>query len=62
VSRPTELFHGPFPPDRWGDQSYDVAPDGRFLMLRSVGETQLKVFVVLNWIEEVKHALERAKR
>ena len=57
VSPPHELFHGPYPPDQWGDQSYDVAPDGRFLMLRSTDESQMKVFVVLNWIDEIKNAL-----
>ncbi len=58
ASQPRELFHGPYPPDQWGDQSYDVAPDGRFLMLRSVDETQMKVLVVLNWIEEIKKAIK----
>ena len=57
VSPPQELFHGPYPPDQWGDQSYDVAPDGRFLMLRSTDESQMKVFVVLNWIDEIQGTL-----
>ena len=37
--------------------SYDVAPDGRFLMIRPVGDSNLtprRVVVVQNWIEEVK--------
>ena len=57
ASQPRELFHGPYPPDQWGDQSYDVAPDGRFLVLRAVDESQMKVLVVLNWIEEIKKAM-----
>ncbi len=53
---PERLFEGNFlrsfqPP------SYDVAPDGRFLMIRPDGEgnqTRQRVVVVQNWIEEVK--------
>ena len=35
-SPPRVLFAGVFPRHPYGDQSYDVAPDGRFLMARLV--------------------------
>ena len=62
VSPPEELFHGPYPRDRWGDQSYDVAPDGRFLMMRADADNRVEANVVLNWIEEVRHTLNDRKR
>ncbi len=52
---PEVLFEGPYyhevPP------SYDVGPDGRFLMIQptSAGQTETtKIVVVLNWFEELK--------
>jgi len=33
---------------------YDVAPDGRFLLLREGGEGSGRIRVVLNWLEELK--------
>jgi len=36
-------------------QSYDVAPDGRFLMIQEPQEpAPLGINVVLNWFEELK--------
>jgi hypothetical protein len=35
VERPIPLFEGDFIPDQFGNPNYDVAPDGRFLMLRN---------------------------
>ena len=53
ASPPVELFHGPFRRDEYGDQSYDVAPDGRFLMMRSVeGSGGVRIRVVKNWLAE----------
>ena len=34
--------------------SYDVALDGRFLMLKDVGQSQASLVVVLNWFEELR--------
>jgi hypothetical protein len=37
------------------DSNYDVAPDGQFIMLKSVEEsppTQLNI--IFNWVEELK--------
>jgi hypothetical protein len=44
------------PPPWWGSTAYDVAPDGRFLMI-SESESRrasMKLMVVLNWFEELK--------
>jgi hypothetical protein len=35
VSKPIELFDGPYTVDLSGHQRYDVAPDGRFLMVEN---------------------------
>jgi hypothetical protein len=33
---------------------YDLAPDGRFLMVKRSAEEQPRLHVVLNWQEELK--------
>jgi len=38
---------------------YDLAPDGRFLAIRSDSEAQVEIQIVLNWTEELRRALER---
>jgi serine/threonine-protein kinase len=51
VSRPARVFDTKY----WGNfYSYDVTRDGRFLMLKDVGQSQASVVVVLNWFEELK--------
>ncbi len=36
-------------------RNYDVAPDGRFLMLKSVEESPpTQVNIIFNWVEELK--------
>jgi serine/threonine-protein kinase len=57
-----ELFKGTYLRDHYGDVSWDVASDGRFLMLRPVRGSRLQVEVMLNWIEEVRARLDRAER
>jgi hypothetical protein len=49
------LFEAPYAFDRW-NPSYDVGPDGRFLMIRPSAEELAPpvVHVVLNWFEELK--------
>ena len=59
---PTELFRGPFASDPFGDQSYDVAPDGRFLMLRYAGGARPQLRVIHNWAAELKRKLAEAQR
>ena len=38
--------------DKQGRRNYDVAPDGRFLMIKDAGARHL--VVVQNWIEELE--------
>ena len=59
-SVPQQLFFGSFRRDVAGDQSYDVARDGRFLMLRPVARGRPTVEVTLNWIAEVRARIDRA--
>ena len=48
---PVRLFDVPVVVDGTGHAAYDVAPDGRFLMIRITPETRIKV--VLNWLAEL---------
>ena len=63
IGEPSALFR--FPPDMLQIQSeyytpWDVAADGRFIMVRSVGTaTQIEALIVVeNWFEELKARLE----
>jgi len=47
------LFH-----DFSGDLSWDLGPDGRFVMLRPVPGGRATVHVALNWIDDVRARLE----
>ena len=47
-----------------GTRAYDIAPDGRFLVIRSGqaeagGGTPSNMIVVLNWAEELKRLVPR---
>jgi Tol biopolymer transport system component len=44
VSTPVELFDGPYTVDLSGHQRYDVAPDGRFLMVENSEDFRIVVF------------------
>jgi Tol biopolymer transport system component len=57
---PEVLVSGSYAYDDSGDQSYDVAPDGRFLMMRSRENGGVTVHVVIGWIAEVEARLRRA--
>ena len=49
-----KLFSGAYAQTSW-DTSYDVARDGRFLMLKNTGSTaREEVIVVQNWLDELK--------
>ena len=37
------------------DTEYEVAPDGRFLMLTSAEQTAAPLRVVMNWTADLKH-------
>lgn len=62
ASVPEELFRGNFLRDLWGDQSYDVAADGRFLMLRPSSDSRVQVQVIYNWVTELRAKLAEANR
>jgi Tol biopolymer transport system component len=51
VSIPHELFDGPYTLDLSGHQRYDVAPDGRFLMVEN--SEDFRVVVVEGFFEEL---------
>ncbi len=54
-NEPTELFSGDYVQSDVFERPYDVAPDGRFLMMKSVsGSRPGEITVVLNWFEELK--------
>jgi hypothetical protein len=52
ASRPEKLFEGNYMVGT-GAKSWDVAPDGRFLMKKAIAP-QYSINVVLNWAEELK--------
>jgi hypothetical protein len=51
VSTPVELFDGPYTVDLAGHQRYDVAPDGRFLMVEN--SEDFRIVVVEGFFEEL---------
>jgi len=51
VSTPVELFNGPYTVDLSGHQRYDVAPDGRFLMVEN--SEDFRVVVVEGFFQEL---------
>ncbi len=59
IGTPHLLFEGPYEPDPTpsGSVNYDVAPDGRFLMVRSAPLTE--IHVVLNLFEELRRRAQR---
>ncbi|GMR24576.1 MAG: hypothetical protein BMS9Abin37_3137 [Acidobacteriota bacterium] len=56
VSEPALLFDGPYAASTDGDgsQTYDAAPDGRFIMVEPDESSSSRLVVVLNWVEELK--------
>ncbi len=52
AQRPTELFSGPY--DFTQGVNWDVAPDGRFLMVKADRATTRQFRVVLNWFDELR--------
>jgi len=59
AGRPHVLFEAALSVQGVGVRPYDVAPDGRFFIIRSVqmegaGGTPSNIIVVLNWLEELK--------
>jgi serine/threonine-protein kinase len=63
AGNPTKLFDGQWFRGQSG-RSYDVAKDGRFLMIKDVatneqGSAAATMTVVVNWVEELKQKLPR---
>jgi eukaryotic-like serine/threonine-protein kinase len=56
---PTPLFEGDYDHEIVGNANYDVAADGRFLMLRRGDPSKGHLMVVLNWDRELEAALGR---
>ena len=59
VGRPQVLFEFAMLPVLGGSRPYDIAPDGRFLIIRSgqaeaAGAAAPEIVVVQNWFEELK--------
>jgi hypothetical protein len=54
---PRLLFADPYDRHPNGDQGYDVAPDGRFLMLQSEGDGDREIRIITNWLPELKRLL-----
>ena len=52
VSTPVELFDGPYTVDLSGHQRYDVAPDGRFLMVEN--SEDFRIVVVEGFFDELR--------
>jgi serine/threonine-protein kinase len=64
AGRPQVLLEPTMIPAEGGDQSYDVAPDGRFLIIREEGTgtnggTAPALMLVQNWFEELKRLVPR---
>ncbi len=55
VSAPVELFDGPYTVDLSGHQRYDVAPDGRFLMVEN--SEDFRVVLVEGFFEELNRVV-----
>ena len=54
VGTPVTLFEGHYG-RYWASRAYDVAPDGRFLMVKTPEDmAPRRLNVVLNWFEELK--------
>ena len=64
AGRPQVLFEGAMLPTPGGARPYDIAPDGRFMIIRrgqaeSGGATASNMIVVQNWFEELKQRVPR---
>ena len=51
VDAPQRLFEAPVAVDATGHAAYDVAPDGRFLMIQL--KPSHRISVVVNWSESI---------
>ena len=51
AGQPERLFEGRYLDDQ--TRNYDVAPDGRFLMIKQA-DTLTRIHVVVNWLEDLR--------
>jgi serine/threonine-protein kinase len=62
LSAPRLLFEGPYQTDPLiGLPNYDVAPDGRFIMVSDSRPTIARFTIVQNWFEELKRRVPPAR-
>jgi hypothetical protein len=55
ASRPQMFFEGEFLAPQTGFRPYDVGPDGRFVVIRTVGDAAAPDLVVVqHWSDELK--------
>jgi hypothetical protein len=60
AGRPQVLFEAAMTVPPVGNRTYDLAPDGRFIVIRPAEEetgsgTMPSLILVQNWFEELKH-------
>jgi hypothetical protein len=58
LRQPVKLFDWQKPPKGRSGRLYDVAPDGRFLVVRDLAPTsdsQTTVSLILNWLATLPH-------
>jgi len=53
-----QLFEGPYLHDAFGDQSWDLASDGRFLLMKPLEPIRLEVRMVKNFVGTLRHTIE----
>jgi serine/threonine-protein kinase len=55
ASKPRVLFEGAYWTQQWGDQNWDIAPDGeRFVMIRVPPEARPQLRVATGWLAELE--------
>jgi serine/threonine-protein kinase len=64
IGAPRLLFEGRYLPTDTGSPAYDVARDGRFLMVQAVEAEQpaTSINVVLNWFDDLKRRVPAGKK
>jgi serine/threonine-protein kinase len=65
AGRPQVLFEVAMPPSGGGYRAYDIAPDGRFVIIQSAlanASGAPQIIVVQNWFEELKRLVPTAGR
>jgi hypothetical protein len=60
AGHPVELFQGPYTLDFMGHQRWDVAPDGRFLMVENSDD--FRIVLVQAWSTELDRLVSRGER